>query len=113
MLHACRFRFTAEQNLAAIGGRAFVNGADYRSLVDRFRAGELNDLLESRPFENVIFAESERLDQLSERLQKAECERSAQDASVQQSNVQRPKSGLTLGAQNFQPDPGSDKKKVH
>jgi len=60
-----------EQNLAAIGGRAFVSGADYRSLVDRFRAGELNDLLGSKPFENVIFAEARRLVQLSERLQKA------------------------------------------
>jgi len=60
-----------EQNLAAIGGRAFVSGADYRSLVDRFRAGELNELLGSKPFDNVIFAESERLDHLSERLQKA------------------------------------------
>lgn len=60
-----------EQNLAAIGGRAFVSAEDYRSLVDRFRAGELNDLLASEPFENVIFAEPERLDQLSERLQKA------------------------------------------
>jgi diguanylate cyclase (GGDEF)-like protein len=60
-----------EENLAAIGGRAFVSGADYRSLVDRFRAGELNDLLSSRPFENVIFAESHRLDQLSTRLEKA------------------------------------------
>jgi diguanylate cyclase (GGDEF)-like protein len=60
-----------EQNLAAIGGRAFVSAADYRNLVDRFRAGELNDLLGSNPFENVIFAEPQRLDQLSERLQKA------------------------------------------
>lgn len=60
-----------EQNLAAIGGRAFVSAEDYRNLVDRFRAGELNDLLPSEPFENVIFAEPERLDQLSERLQKA------------------------------------------
>jgi diguanylate cyclase (GGDEF)-like protein len=60
-----------EQNLAAIGGRAFVSGADYRALVDRFRAGELNDLLSRQPFENVIFAESQRLDQLSERIQKA------------------------------------------
>ena len=60
-----------KQNLAAIGGRAFLTGADYRSLVDRFRAGEFNDLLGSKPFENVIFAESARLDQLSERLQKA------------------------------------------
>jgi diguanylate cyclase (GGDEF)-like protein len=64
-------RIGGEQNLAAIGGRAFVSGADYRSLVDRFRAGELNDLLASNPFDNVIFAESNRLDQLSERLQKA------------------------------------------
>lgn len=60
-----------QQNLAVIGGRAFVSGADYRSLVDRFRDGELNDLLAHDPFENVIFAEAERLDQLSERLQKA------------------------------------------
>jgi diguanylate cyclase (GGDEF)-like protein len=60
-----------EQNLAAIGGRAFVSATDYRNLVDRFRGGELNDLLGSEPFENVIFAEPHRLDQLSERLQKA------------------------------------------
>jgi diguanylate cyclase (GGDEF)-like protein len=60
-----------EQNLAAIGGRAFVDAEDYRNLVDRFRAGELNDLLASGPFENVIFAEPQRLDQLSERLQRA------------------------------------------
>ncbi len=64
-------RIGGEQNLAAIGGRAFISGADYRSLVDRFRDGELNDLLASDPFENVIFAEAGRLDQLSERLQKA------------------------------------------
>ena len=60
-----------EQNLAAIGGRAFVDAADYRNLVERFRGGELNDLLSSDPFDNVIFAEPHRLDQLSERLQKA------------------------------------------
>jgi diguanylate cyclase (GGDEF)-like protein len=60
-----------KQNLAAIGGRAFLSGADYRSLVDRFRAGEFNDLLGSRPFENVIFAEPQRLDQLAQRLDKA------------------------------------------
>jgi diguanylate cyclase (GGDEF)-like protein len=60
-----------EQNLAVIGGRAFVSGADYRSLVDRFRAGELNDLLSSGPFTNVIFSEPQRLEQLAERLDKA------------------------------------------
>jgi len=60
-----------KQDLAAIGGRAFVSVADYRSLVDRFRAGELNDLLSRQPFENVIFAESQRLQLLSQRLDKA------------------------------------------
>jgi len=60
-----------EQNLAAIGGRAFVSAADYRELIERFRNGELNDLLPSAPFENVIFAETGRLDQLRQRLQKA------------------------------------------
>lgn len=60
-----------QQNLAAIGGRAFVSSADYRSLVDRFRAGELNDLLNREPFENVIFAEEQRLERLSERVDKA------------------------------------------
>ncbi|MDQ5843968.1 MAG: diguanylate cyclase [Acidobacteriota bacterium] len=60
-----------QQNLAAIGGRAFVSSADYRSLVDRFRAGELNELLNRQPFENVIFAEEQRLERLSERVDKA------------------------------------------
>ncbi len=64
-------QIAGQQNLAAIGGRAFVTGADYRSLVDRFRGGELNDLLPSEPFENVIFADAQRLEQLSERLNKA------------------------------------------
>ena len=69
-----------QQNLAAIGGRAFVNAADYRSLADRFRAGELNDLLSSKPFDNVIFADLQQLDQLSERLQRAAQHFDAPDA---------------------------------
>lgn len=60
-----------EPNLAAIGGRAFVSGADYRSLADRFREGELNELLDRGPFENVIFSEPQRLTQLSTRVEKA------------------------------------------
>lgn len=60
-----------EQNVAVIGGRAFVSATDYRALVDRFRAGELNELLDKGPFENVIFAEQQRLDDLPERIRKA------------------------------------------
>jgi diguanylate cyclase (GGDEF)-like protein len=86
-----------EQNLAAIGGRAFVNGADYRSLVARFRAGELNDLLESKPFDNVIFAESGRLDQLSERLQKAARNFDKTPVQSPKSKVQSPHDTGTAG----------------
>src|SRR5687768_7618748 len=60
-----------QQNLAIIGGRAFVSGADYRLLVERFRAGELNELLVKEPFNNVIFAEQERLEKLAEKVDKA------------------------------------------
>ncbi len=60
-----------EPNLAAIGGRAFVSSADYRSLADRFREGELNDLLDRAPFDNVIFSEPQRLNELSAGLDKA------------------------------------------
>jgi diguanylate cyclase (GGDEF)-like protein len=58
------------QKLAAIGGRAFQNTSDYRSLIERFRAGELNSLLDSNPFTNIIFAEDARLDRLAERITK-------------------------------------------
>jgi diguanylate cyclase (GGDEF)-like protein len=60
-----------EQNLAVIAGRAFVSAEDYRALVDRFRAGELNELLDEGPFENVVFAEPQRLDEISDRVRKA------------------------------------------
>lgn len=60
-----------ETNLAAIGGRAFLSGADYRALADRFRDGELNELLDRAPFENVIFSEPQRLTQLSALVEKA------------------------------------------
>lgn len=62
----------SSRNLAVIGGRAFVSGADYRALAERFRAGELNELLDRDPFSNVIFAEPDRLDQLAQRVVKAE-----------------------------------------
>jgi diguanylate cyclase (GGDEF)-like protein len=66
------------QNLAVIGGRAFVSGADYRALVERFRAGELNELLTKDPFGNVIFGDLQRLEMLSERLDKASRQFSAE-----------------------------------
>jgi diguanylate cyclase (GGDEF)-like protein len=63
-------RIDDEENLATIGGRAFLSASDYRELIDRFRAGELNDLLPNNPFENVIFAEEQRLERLAERIER-------------------------------------------
>ncbi|HWN11813.1 MAG TPA: diguanylate cyclase [Pyrinomonadaceae bacterium] len=64
-------QIAGEQNLAVIGGRAFLSSADYRALVDRFRAGELNELIDRDPFDNVVFAESQRIEELPERVYKA------------------------------------------
>lgn len=58
-------------NLAVIGGRAFVTGKDYRATVERFRAGDLQDLLPSEPFRNVIFSDSSKLEETAGRLTQA------------------------------------------
>jgi diguanylate cyclase (GGDEF)-like protein len=79
----------SRKDLAVIGGRAFLSVRDYRSLVDRFRAGELNDLLHRQPFDNVIFAESQRLEHLSQRLDRA-MRRFAEPEESPKSNVQSP-----------------------
>ena len=47
----------SKKNLAVIGGRAFVKGADYQTLVERFRTGDLQSLVSDEVFANVIFAE--------------------------------------------------------
>lgn len=60
-----------EPNLAVIGGRAFVTGADYRATVERFRVGDFKELLAKDPFQNVIFSELARLEELASRLANA------------------------------------------
>lgn len=62
---------SGQPNLAVIGGRAFVTGADYRATVERFRAGDLQELLEKEPFHNVIFSDPARLEELSGRVSAA------------------------------------------
>ena len=79
-----------QQNLAVIGGRAFISGSDYRSLVERFRAGELNELLVKEPFDNVIFSEAERLEKLSERVEKAARRFSVEPMPLPRTEVKRP-----------------------
>lgn len=58
----------ASGELTIIGGRAFLTTADYRVLAERLRTGDLQDLLSSDLFKNVIFAARQDLDDLAKRL---------------------------------------------
>lgn len=58
----------AKRQLAVIGGRAFLTSADYRALAERFRTGDLQELLSEEIFKNVIFASRQDLDDLAARV---------------------------------------------
>jgi diguanylate cyclase (GGDEF)-like protein len=47
--------------LAVIGGRAFVKGTDYQTLIERFRTGDLQALASDELFTNIIFADRQRI----------------------------------------------------
>ena len=64
-------RLEAERNLAVIGGRAFLRGADYRALAERVRMGDLTDLADADLFRNVIFSLGRNLDELAGRVSAA------------------------------------------
>ncbi|MGB7924474.1 MAG: diguanylate cyclase [Pyrinomonadaceae bacterium] len=66
------------RRLAVIGGRAFLTSADYRALAERFRDGDLQDLLSGDLFRNVIFAARQDLDDLAERVSADASESQAQ-----------------------------------
>jgi diguanylate cyclase (GGDEF)-like protein len=59
---------TEGHRLAVIGGRAFLTTADYRVLAERLRTGDLQDMLSSDLFKNVIFAARQDLDDLAKRI---------------------------------------------
>ncbi|MFN2596272.1 MAG: diguanylate cyclase [Pyrinomonadaceae bacterium] len=59
------------RRLAVIGGRAFLSSADYSALVERFRDGDLRDLLSPELFRNVLFATRFELERLERMLQEA------------------------------------------
>jgi len=56
------------QQLAVIGGRAFLSSADYRRLVERFRDGDLQSLWSPELLNNVIFSTPDELEKLAARL---------------------------------------------
>lgn len=57
-----------KRKLAIIGGRAFLTTADYRALAERIRVGDLQDMLTSELFRNVIFAAQQDLNDLERRV---------------------------------------------
>ena len=59
------------RQLAVIGGRGFVTSADYRATAERFREGDLQELLSTDLFQNVIFASEQDLDHTAIRLAEA------------------------------------------
>ena len=63
-----------ERQLAVIGGRAFSSSKDYRELVERVRAGDLQELTSDELFRNVIFADEGDLDHAALRLSRAVAE---------------------------------------
>jgi diguanylate cyclase (GGDEF)-like protein len=60
-----------KKKLAVIGGRAFLTSADYRALAERFRVGDLQELLDSELFKNVVFAARQDLEDLAARVAEA------------------------------------------
>lgn len=61
-----------KRKLAVIGGRAFARSADYQRLMERFRTGDLQSLAGANElFSNILFTEPQRLNELSERIEKA------------------------------------------
>ncbi len=60
-----------KKKLAVIGGRAFVTSVDYQRLMERFYKGDLQDLAADEVFSNIIFSDSQRLEEMAERVERA------------------------------------------
>jgi diguanylate cyclase (GGDEF)-like protein len=60
-----------KRELAVIGGRAFLAAADYSDLIERFRTGDLQGLLNPETFSNVIFSVEKELEELAAGVAKA------------------------------------------
>jgi len=56
------------RDLAVIGGRALLTSGDYRALAERFRTGDLQELISPELFSNVIFADEADLDHTALRV---------------------------------------------
>jgi len=87
------------RQLAIIGGRALVSSADYRALAERFRAGDLQDLLSVDLFRNVIFADEVNLEHAALHVADAVREFAATSSKAESKvSEKRPSNAGTSGA---------------
>ncbi len=64
-------QIAGRRDLAVIGGRAFVKSSDYQVVIERLREGDLQELEPEALFDNVVFAEPQRLTELAHVIEKA------------------------------------------
>ncbi|HKC64963.1 MAG TPA: PocR ligand-binding domain-containing protein, partial [Pyrinomonadaceae bacterium] len=76
------------RQLAVIAGRAFLTSADYRALAERFRVGDLQELLSTEIFRNLIFASREDLGDLARRIEDAARELSGEKRVSEREEMQ-------------------------
>jgi diguanylate cyclase (GGDEF)-like protein len=79
-----------ECKLAIIGGRAFLNGTDYRRLVERIMTGDLKGLFDSALFNNVIFSNRDSLDELLKKVQQATKKEFAETTEIEIPKIAQP-----------------------
>jgi diguanylate cyclase (GGDEF)-like protein len=68
---AAPVEIVGKKNLTVIGGRAFLEIADYKKAIARFRDGDLKDIFAEETFSNVIFSTEGKLSALASRLERA------------------------------------------
>jgi diguanylate cyclase (GGDEF)-like protein len=59
-------QIAGRDKLAVIGGRAFVKSLDYQAVIERFRTGDLQALASNELFENIIFADLQKVRDFAE-----------------------------------------------
>jgi diguanylate cyclase (GGDEF)-like protein len=58
------------EELAVIGGRAFVNSFDYQTTIERVRNGDLQSLASNEFFENIIFSDRQKVNDFAETVER-------------------------------------------
>jgi diguanylate cyclase (GGDEF)-like protein len=101
----------APRPLAVIGGRAFLSTSDYRELAERFRKGDLRELLSTELFRNVIFASRHNLDELAAQLAEVSARAGVQSVAAGEGEAAGKARGLRA-AESGGGEQGTDEKRT-